>query len=428
LNLNNRANPVSNFFQDSRIPAEPGQRRRFYYGAAAFFVLSIIACWVGKSYDENMQKWLPESSAFPSTYNKKPSGVSGLSEIVSRSGLKSRLWLLPYRQLPIAHGTLCIFQPLASLKDFEVDQILNWVKSGNHLIYADHFTYGLSRHLLDKLKISTSDGAELKDAEMVQTSDSGVFSHVKSLFLTADSRLSGGTPLVKDRGGNLFTTIPYGKGEIVIGTVPSLCANGRLTEKKQWNNFQFFINLCRTADGEVIFDERCHGFNRATNVLVFLAKNPPGAVFAQLVLMLVLAVAGTFTRFGMTRVIVDNRRLSSLDFVAGLSSVYRRAKANPLALEIIARSYRLRWCNNTAVPTQQTLSELKSRWEESARGNPELLKWCQESAGLLLRIETASDAQRISDDELLNLTGELEAADRNLDNIVLVTNRKGAGK
>jgi hypothetical protein len=426
LSLNNTADPVDIFFQDSLIPAEPGQRKRFYLGVSIFVVLSILLTWVGMTYDDNMEKWLPESSAFPSAYNKKPSGVSGLSEIVDRLGLKNRLWLLPYRQLGIAHGTLCIFSPLSSFKDFEVDQILKWVKAGNQLIYIDHFSYSLSRHMLNKLGVHTKDGAELKDAEILQTEGTGLLSHVKSVTLTADTRLEGGKPVLKDKSGSLFTRLPYGKGEIIIGTAPSLCANSRLTEKKQWGNFQFFINLCRAHDGEIIFDERCHGFNKATNVLVFFAKNPPGAVFAQLMIILALAVYGTFHRFGMTRVITNTRRLSSLDYVAGVSSVYRRAKANLLVLEIISRSYRTRWCKITSAPAHQTNSELKEKWMELSYGNTQLQSWCKDAADLLSRIEASSE--KLSDSDLLSLIAELESTDRSLNNIFVITTSKGTGR
>jgi hypothetical protein len=425
LSLNNTTAPVDIFFQDSLFPTGPGQRKRFYAGAFVFVLLTIVLTWVGKSYDENMGKWLPESSAFPSTYNKKASGISGLSEIVKRLGMKNRLWLLPYRQLGIVHGTLCIFSPHTSFKDYEVDQILKWVKAGNQLIYTDHFNYSLSRHMLNRLGVHTKDGAELKDKELPQTADSGSFSHVKSVTLSTDTRLEGGTAVLKDGSGSLFTRLPYGKGEIIIGTAPSLCANSRLTEKKQWGNFQFFINLCRAQDGEVIFDERCHGYNQAANVLVFLAKNPPGAVFAQLVLIFALAVFGTLHRFGMIRLILNKRRLSSLDYITGLSSVYRRARANLLALEIITRSYRIRWCKVTGAPSHQTNTELREKWEELSQGNARLQIWCQEAASLLSQIETASE--KISDSELFGLSGELEKLDKRLNDILVITTRKGAG-
>jgi hypothetical protein len=425
LSLNNTTAPVDIFFQDSLLPSAPGQRKRFFTGAAVFVVLTMLLTWVGKSYDDNMSKWLPESSAFPSTYNKKASGISGLSEIVNRLGLKNRLWLLPYRQLGIAHGTLCIFSPHTSFKDYEVDQILKWVKAGNQLIYTDHFSYSLSRHMLSKLGIHTRDGADLKDKELPQSTDSGPFSHVKAVTVSTDTRLDGGDSVLKDDSGNVFTRLPYGKGEIIIGTSPSLCANDRLSDKKQWGNFQFFINLCRTQDGEIIFDERCHGFNKASNVLVFLAKNPPGAVFAQLALIFALAVFGTFHRFGMPRLILNKRRLSSLDYIGGLSSVYRRARANLLALEIITRSYRTRWCKITGAPSHQTNAELKEKWEESSHGNAQLQAWSQEASSLLERIETSSE--NLNDGELLGLSGELENLDKSLNDIFVLTTRKGAG-
>jgi hypothetical protein len=425
LSSTNTAAPVDLFFQDALIPTAPEQKKRFYAGVFVFVLLTIILTLVGKTFDENKVKWLPETSAFPSTYNKKASGISGLYEIVERLDLKNRLWLLPYRQLGIVHGTLCVFSPASSFKDYEADQILNWVKAGNQLIYIDNFNYSLSKNLLHKLGVRTKDGDALKDKEFGQTKDAGPFSHVKSVFLTTDTRLEGGKPVLTDESGSVFTRLPYGKGEIILGTTPNLCANSRLTEKKQWGNFQFFVNLCREHGGEIIFDERCHGFNKATNVLVFLAKNPPGAVFAQLVLILALGVFGTFHRFGMTRLVSSKRRLSSLDYISGLSSVYRRASANLLALEIISRSYRTRWCKITGAPANQSNSDLKEKWEELSYGNAQLQAWCNTAANLLARVETASE--KLSESDLLLLSTELESTDKALNDIFVITTRKGAG-
>jgi hypothetical protein len=159
---------------------------------------------------------------------------------------------------------------------------------------------------------------------------------------------------------------------------------------------------------------------------VFFAKNPPGAVFAQLMIILALAVYGTFHRFGMTRVITNTRRLSSLDYVAGVSSVYRRAKANLLVLEIISRSYRTRWCKITSAPAHQTNSELKEKWMELSYGNTQLQSWCKDAADLLSRIEASSE--KLSDSDLLSLIAELESTDRSLNNIFVITTSKGTGR
>jgi len=158
--------PVSDPLTKENATAAAARRanRRTILGIVAFVIVSMFLGWVGMAYDENMEKWLPETTANPSTYNRKPSGTSGFFEIVTEAGIPCSLWLLPYRQLKGEKGVLVVFAPNASLKQFEVDQILQWVKSGNKLVYFDHFSYSLARHLLDKLSIEIADGTKTRAA------------------------------------------------------------------------------------------------------------------------------------------------------------------------------------------------------------------------------------------------------------------------
>jgi hypothetical protein len=68
---------------------------------------------------------------------------------------------------------------------------------------------------------------------------------------------------------------------------------------------------------------------------------------------------------------------------------------------------------------------LREKWEELSQGNARLQIWCQEAASLLSQIETASE--KISDSELFGLSGELEKLDKRLNDILVITTRKGAG-
>lgn len=425
--------PTTNATQTDTISPAAGRRadKRTVAGIVGFILVSMFLGWVGMAYDENMQKWLPETTSNPSAYNKKQSGTSGLLEIATKTGMHCRMWLLPYRQLQTQKGTLCVFSPVGSLQDFEVEQILHWVKTGNRLIYLDHFNYSLSRHLLQKLHIDTIDGDKLKDAQIKSAGDIDQFTHVKSLTVSTDTRLKGGTALLEDKSGTLITKLPYGKGEIILGTVPNLCANSRLTEKGQWGNFQFLINLCRPFSGELMFDERCHGYSKSSNVLIFLAKSPSGFVFGQTLLILALALFGSFHRFGKTRELKITRRLSSADFIEGLSNVYRRARANLLAAEIISRSYRTNWCKITNTSSHDTEAELKEKWVQQNAGNEQMNNWSQTAGDLLEKVSSAQSDRRLSDSELLSLANGLESSDQKLKDIFAVTTgkqRKGASK
>jgi hypothetical protein len=379
---------------------------------AAFVGLSMILGWVGVYYDEAIDKWAPERLPSASSFNKKPSGTSGFLEILQKANISCSRWVLPYRQLKGEKGTLVVFAPRESLKDFEATQLINWVKEGNKLVYMDHFNFSLTRHLLNKLSVEIADGTKLKDLTVPSPNTSDDFSHVKSITLSCDTRLKGGNPILKDKSGTVITRVSCGKGEVILGTASDICTNKRLSDQKEWDNFQFLTNICRPADkGKLWLDERAHGYSQSTNVAVFFERSAPGWCFNQLFLIFTLAVINSFCRFGKTKDLLLIRKLASSEFVNGLANVYQRAKANQLALDIIARNYHTQWCKITSTSAHETLQELRDKWTIGFATNNQMQQWSQTAVVLLEKCEKAGQSDHLSDADLLQLTRDLEAAD-----------------
>ncbi|MBX9724729.1 MAG: DUF4350 domain-containing protein, partial [Candidatus Obscuribacterales bacterium] len=59
--------------------------------------------------------YAPERYAFPSVFNERPSGLSGLLKITKLSNIKFQTWTKPYRDLTDKAGTLLIVDPNRSL-------------------------------------------------------------------------------------------------------------------------------------------------------------------------------------------------------------------------------------------------------------------------------------------------------------------------
>ncbi|MBI4532526.1 MAG: DUF4350 domain-containing protein, partial [Candidatus Melainabacteria bacterium] len=312
-------------------------------------MLSILAIYVGIGFNEQIEKFLPEPKSFTSTFNKKPSGLSGLKELAGKVGLAAHTWQLPYRQLANRHGTLVVFQPEVSFRPFEAEQILEWVKSGNQLIYFDEFAFQFERRLINKLGVDAIPGKILQNNFVKGNSAHPEFSYVGGLTVTAQSRLTGGSPLLSDESGALISEVKHGKGYILLGVMPSLCANRQLISKGSWPNFQFMINSFRTTGGELLFDEFCHGYSQASNVFIYLAKGPVGLVLMQLLIVFLLAITSSFQRFGSIKTLTQHRKISNLEFINGLASTYRRAKANGLVAEVLAHNCHLKLCKALGV-------------------------------------------------------------------------------
>lgn len=138
-----------------------------------------------------------------------------------------------------------------------------------------------------------------------------------------------------------------------------------------------------------------------------------------------LAVINSFCRFGKTKDNIIIRKLASTEFVNGLASVYQRAKANQLALEIISRNYRTKWCKATSTSAHETLKEQRERWSLEFATNPQMKQWTDGAGALLEKCEQAEHTSHLNDGDFLNLARELEGADAQLEALFARREREG---
>jgi hypothetical protein len=381
-------------------PPKEINRHHIWWQLSILVVVSALAVYVGSAFDEQIQNYLPEQRVLSSIFNRKPSGLSGLSELLKKVGLSARPWLLPYRNLGSAHGMLVIIAPSQSPAEFEAEQILNWVHAGNDLIYLDQFSFKMTRRLLEKLSLDIADSTELRDEAVPVDTTKAVFAHVPGLTLTTDTVVTGGQPVVSFNDKAIFSELKYGKGRILIGTAPNLCANRRLSERNNWANFQFLVNWMSTATGDIMFDERCHGFSESGNVFVVLGRSPWGAVFLQVMLLLAVGVYSSSKRFGATSVAIDLRKISNLEFINGLSNAYRRAKANSAIYEITGQTLRNRLCKMLSISPHEPTSKIVEAWNLRLESNPAKFANLQETVPKFLQdFDQALEQKVISDSQ-----------------------------
>lgn len=325
------------------------ERSRIWWQIGILVLITCMAVYAGIRFNDEMDKFWTEPRTLASTFNKKPSGLTGLVEISRRSGLSCKAWQSPYRRLSAIKGMLVITHPSESLADFEAEQILSWVKAGNDLVYLDHFAYKFTRRLLTRLNLDIKEGGAINDKLVFVENATPEFSHVNHLLVSSETRVIGGRKLLSLADGNLLVEVKHGKGRALIGTTPSLCSNMRLSDKRSWCNFQFLVNWFHTSNGDIWFDERSHGFTDSNNVFLFLVKGNTGLVLAQLCLLLCIAVISGWQRFGQVKVVTQKRKISNLEFIFGLANAYRRAKASTLALEVIVQAFKHRLCKLLAI-------------------------------------------------------------------------------
>ncbi|MBU6452023.1 MAG: DUF4350 domain-containing protein [Cyanobacteria bacterium REEB67] len=329
----------------------------------ALFAVSTLVVWGTLASDKQLNKIMPEAKTFASINNLKPSGLSAFYQLCRRAfpGRKVKEWDYAYRLLQgstrrsdalptdqpttAAKGVLVIVSPEESLAPFEVEEILDWVKQGNALLYLDNFQFHYNKRLLDKIKV---DARELEEPLTDRLSDSRLdhplYTHLRTLKLSSQQKLSGGNSLAAVGDKILILEKSFGDGKILVGACPQMVSNRQITSSDRWSNFQFLHNWLATTNGDIYFDERCHGTSKGTNVVFYFLRGPAGLVLLQTLLILAIAVASAHQRFGAILATRNARRISNLEHINGLSNTYYRAGARQAVLSIIWSSVRQKLC------------------------------------------------------------------------------------
>lgn len=399
------------------VPTAPN---RIWWQLAVFVLVSTAAVYAGLSFNERFERQMPESRAFPSTYNSHGSGYSALLELARKLDLPFRRWQSPYRLLSERKGMLVIVQPLESLSQFEVDQIIDWVKAGNQLVYLDHFFFRFERRILDAVGLDSRSAESLADARLEASGPGPEFDHVGHLIVSAETRLTGGKPLFSDSKGALISTVQIGKGRVIVGVMPGFCANRRLSGKDGWANFQFLVNILRSADGEILFDEFAHGYTSAANVFIFLGRGPVGLLCAQLLAAFAIAVLSLSQRFGATASAQPIRKLSNLEFISGMAGTYMRARAAALAWEVIFHAFKARMCRALAVSPHENDERLVEAWAKATGQMPD------EMRALLEKSSARLAAPRMTEDELADMVAACDKITERSAQILATGRRIGA--
>ena len=118
----------------------------------------------------------------------------------------------------------------------------------------------------------------------------------------------------------------------------------------------------------------------------------------QLMIILLAAVISSGQRFGRTAQLLGLRQISNLEYINGLASTYRRAKANATVLEILSQSLRTKVCKNAGLsphePNDKIISQLLSASDrQDVQSSARLLSETLNQVDQALSGKTVSDLQ-----------------------------------
>jgi len=320
------------------------------------------------------------------SYSTESQGAKALYLLLEKLGYEPKRLRAPRFKGMRADGLVVILAPdQLPIGEIETEQLLEWVKRGNTLLFAPgRFDNRLAESLGVKLHQRPA-----RKASITPVASTNLASGIQGVsVLSGDRIITGRNDAVQhfgDKAGAVVASLPEGAGTAIILSDPHIVTNAGLPEA---GNLDLFVNilLSHATDAKTVyFDEYHHGFMRRPSVLHLLKGTSLGWAFLQVALAAVLLMVSRARRFGQPKPVLKESHRSSLEYVTSLAGIYQNARA-----------------------TDQALSSLYNRLAYSARGR-------QSSANvreLMDECNLKMSGGDISERELINLSRRMELARR----------------
>lgn len=141
---------------------------------------------------------------------------------------------------------------------------------------------------------------------------------------------------IRSSWGGLLAVQEEGEGRVIALADPDLMSNESL---RDGDHSRLALNLvvAHRGDGSLLVDEYHHGYGRATSVLEHLAHSRALQPMLQGVLLLLILWAAKGRRFGPARLLIQEERRSSLEYVRAMAQLFQRARVRVVAFESAIR-------------------------------------------------------------------------------------------
>jgi Domain of unknown function (DUF4350) len=145
----------------------------------------------------------------------------------------------------------------------------------------------------------------------------------------------------------------FGKGQVIWWAIASPISNGTIRDK---SNLALFLNSLGPSTSRILWDEYFHGMRRSLGS--YFAATPLPWAGLQIAVAFV-AILFTFSRrSGPMRTPASDSRLSPLEFVDTLGSLYESAHAASAAVEIVYQRLRVSLVRRLSLSAKAKLPEL----------------------------------------------------------------------
>jgi hypothetical protein len=314
----------------------------------------------------------------PSTYATGSRGAKAAYLLLKASGYTVERWEqslseLPPSEPPEADGRILILaSPVGSPTTEERNRLREFVRNGGHVIAAGTFA-GI---FLPENGSEPDPVSGMVWKKLSALSPSSITRAAPEITLAPRAYWktdSLAVPLYGDADKPNVVKYAFGKGEVIWWAAATPLTNAGLKEP---GNLEFFL-ACIGEDHEkqILWDEYFHGYRRSLTATA--AKTPVKWIFLQFGLF-ALAILLTYSRrSGPISVPVREVRLSPLEFVRMLGSLYKQANAASVAVDICYHRFRYWLTRRLGMASNAPVDELeraiRDRWSfEDAKLNATL--------------------------------------------------------
>jgi hypothetical protein len=184
-------------------------------------------------------------------------------------------------------------------------------------------------------------------------------------------------------GRNILIDAKYGSGSIAVLSDPYVVSNVGVGLV---DNAQLAINLVKSGEGVVAFDEYHQGYGSNENrFFQYFAGTPVISIFLQLAAIASFVLYSQSRRFARPVPEPEPDRRTKLEYVAAMAELQQRTRAFDLAIENIYSDFRRRVCrlfgvDNTTTGRRQLAAMIAERIKGDVAEIEQLMLACEDIA------------------------------------------------
>jgi hypothetical protein len=332
----------------------PADRKLFLIAGGGLLLL-IGAAFV-------LTKGTDSATEIPSTYSTGSSGAKAAYLLLKESGYAVQRWEQPLSELPEPAGTILVLaEPVGAPTTPERDQLRRFIEEGGRVIATGVFV-GL---FLPENGVVPDPLPGMTWAKVPAQSPSFITRAAPEITL-APQAYWGSLPFAVSLYGNgdkpLVVKYAFGKGEVIWWASATPLTNAGLKEP---GNLEFFLAcIGRQPNTQILWDEYFHGYRRS--LAASIVKSPVKWIFLQFVLFSLAILLTHSRRSGPVSIPATEARLSPLEFVRTLGSLYQQANAASVAVDISYHRFRYWLTRRLGMASNASVNELEraisERW------------------------------------------------------------------